>query len=696
MEHGQQHQEKSVDYFCPEAVVQLLYKKYRILWDSDAPILASKEFFNYVELYYRFQNKRQFASFTQINLLNSSVCLLNGNNYVALKRKTGFVADCEKKTITVTMKYPKSLTEDNSKKWLVVPCTYNRKNTKQRGYFENLTITPILNKVGREAGTYIFEYKINGKRPRRAFVKEPRFRFVQRKFSMNVENPKVTDFDIYLDFPMDVEVQPCHKFETKDLWNIRKTLSTAFPEIKDFGRQKTISKNGEIDLKKIITASKTLKTMSIDLGLRNPFAYSVHEWSKNGKHTLLNSGVLSPSTENKMVIAEYKDFRNACYNVRKLIASTRYYHSGQKTSIDSCWLNFLNLYFSKHIKGYVTHTIEDYIKWNEKHKKVQTPLIEFKRDNKWILKEITSRLKEIVDRLTKERLQNNHFTTHYEWIAAQDCYIRAVRSFQTMGVDSRTVKQSGIPFRKRKDSINNLKIDYMKKLAFEIAELAKSNGVAIVVTEKLDGLRGSVYNDKDRNQLFNAWPVGQIKHYIENALANYGILTAEADERHTSQIVHDTGDWGYRDEKNGNLLWSFDKTGKIYAVHADENAAKNIGLRYLSRHTTQNSIRLTKLDDGGKFYVPATSKRSATEDGGKRERGFLSRSFGTSRPVFELKGEFLVLSKKKTFKDFSKQIKKDSDTETEMWYFTDNKFKKLMTRDMRDLLEKQIEDAPKP
>lgn len=672
---------KDVEYSCPKEVVDVLFKKYRSLWDSDAPILASRDFSTYVELYNQFQRKREFASYTSIDLIESPVRLLLGTNYVGLKRDGGLVADSTTKTITVTMKYPKSLKGDNSKEWLTVPCTYNRVHKGKRGYFENLVILPEKNEKDNETGNYLFTYSINGKRPRHAIVREPSFRLVVRNQKIDIKNPKITDFDIYLVLALNVEVEPAHAFEPKDLLELRAAMSTAYPEAMDFGRQKSITKERKIDPK------APLLVMGVDLGIRNPFSFSIYEYAKNGKHVELKSGVIAK--ENPVAIDQYKKFRNCCFNIKKLIASTRYYLQGHKETVDESWLRFINEYLAKQIDGYVPYTTEKYMAWLKKHK--DTPINEFKRkENKWIIRDLTFHLRGLLNKMTVERKENNQFSTHFDWISTQEMFIKVMRSYQMVGVDSTVSKPEGRPYRHMRDRIDNLKKDYMKKLAFLLAELAKENGVAIVVTEKLDGLRGNVYNDRDRNQLFNAWPVGQIKHYFTNALANYGVLHSEADERHSSQTVSDTGFWGYRDEDDFNVLWWVDKKGNVYHTHADENAARNLALRYMSRHTRQNSLRLVKVTEN--TYVPASAFKAA--DGGKRERGFLSCHFETSRPVFEKKGEFLVPSNK-TFKEISKSVKNKT-PEKMPWFFVDNTFKKLMDKDHRDLLEQQIKEMPKP
>jgi IS605 OrfB family transposase len=668
---------KDVEYSCPDEVVNLLFTKYTSLWKTECSVLLDRQTLAYIEKKLEFLHKKEYASYKKIDLLNSPIRLLLGNNYVAINNTNGLVCDSVNKKITISIKTPKRLQGENENDWLSIPCTYNRAFKGKKGYFENLSITPDVAEDGKSTGKYIFKYSINGKRPCQALVKEPSFRLVIRNQNFDVNNPKITDFDIYLIFSMNVQVNPCHSFETNTLWKIRAAFSKSYPELKDLGRQKTVSINEDV----VVDAPLTV--MGIDLGIRNPFAYSIYKYTNGKKYEEIKKGVVSK--ENLETISKYNHFRSACFFLKKLITSTRYYLKGNKPTIDGGWLQNLNNYFTNNIQNYTPITIEQYTEWVNNHKEI-IPFIDFKKkENGWVVRSFTFYLRDILKGLTNDRKYgNNQFSTHFNWISCQESFIKMMRAYQMSGVDTKAQLQKGKTYSKIKERITNLKLDYMKKLGFMISEIAKENGVAIVITEKLENLRGNVYNDKDRNQLYNNWPVGQIKHYLENALNNYGILHSEADERHSSQVVSKNGIWGYRDEEDLNCLWWKDTNGNIVWTHADENAASNLCERYLSKHTKQNSVWMTKISDT--IYVPASALTTATEK--KREKGFLSKCFSVSRPVFELTGGYLTLSNK-SYKDVSKGIKTKA-SKPEAWFFTDNSFSKLMNKSRRDLEEDEL------
>lgn len=687
------------DYSINPDVANILFEKYKILWQGERPILLNPDFYNYVENFNNFSRKREYSSYTRIGMVDSPVRLRFGNNYVQLKKNGGITHDPEAQTITLKFKYPKSLEGDNSKEWIELPFTYKRSGSGIHQYFENLVITPNKDKNDNLDGTYTLEYSINGKRKRTATLKEPSLRLKIRNQNMDFNNPKVTDFDFYLDLSLNVHMNIEHSLTLSEAYDARKILSTALPA-KDGSSEKT----KDITNDNNAVLQNPVQIGAVDLGVRNPYAYAVYEYDGKSTPKLLNKGVYqNNSGEYRVQTDEYRKFKVACFLFKKLLNSVRYVANGHRDEVSGNWLaslvdilSFLDSDFDGS-----KFTTESLNLWMKNHK--ETKPIHFKlKQNGWMLRELSFVLRNVLLRLTRDRLTYSPFENSFSWIAAQEEYIKCMNSYLSFGVSSKTGRKTGRRFKKLRERIKNIKLDYMKKVSFHISEMARQNKVCILVTEKLDNLRGNVYNDKDQNLLFNTWPVGQIKFYIENALSNYGILRADVDERNSSQVVSDSGKWGYRDSEDLDKLWWEDEDGNVYYTHADINAAENLVKRYVSQH--QFSLRMVKLTDT--FYVPISAFKP--KDMSKREKGFLTEKYGTCKPVFELKDGFLkksnkqlnvVLQKSDISPEFKKMLKKlgeeDCDKKTykelkkrgvAVWYANGLDFEAWMDQDRRDLI----------
>lgn len=692
---------KNIEYSCNKTVIELLYNKYKSLWNCNNPLFLDSLFGEYLDVFNDVKQKHQHSAYTKISLYKNPVRLLLGNNYVSYKRNNGIEHDEKNHTLTFNISYPYILnnTNDdaiNENKSLKLVASYKRKYKGNRFYFENLKVTPYET---NNSGVYIFEYSINGKRYRKASLCEPSIRLVINNKSMDINNPKLSDFDFYIDLVLNVEINPSHNFESNDLWKLRAEFSSAYPNKSVNKRLKSID-NQSIRL----STNTPINIMSIDLGLRNPFAYSIFNFDK-GEIKYITSGVYKDNIhidKNNIQRIEYKKFTEACHNVQDIIKYTRYYLNGYRSTITSIPFTKLNKYLNEIIPNFIPYNVDDYIKWVDSKKNL--PVLNsdnnvmelFKnKDNKWIVRQLTFQLKKQFSKLLNDRKQFNSFENHFSWIKCIETYIRMMKSYQKSGMNFRTNKRgiTGQSFKKLKEKIVNIKLDYMKKLAFHIANIANQHKCCIVVTEKLENLRGNVYNDKDRNVLYNTWPVSQIKFYIENALADYNILLAEANERNTSQIYVDKKmvHWGYRNEHNLDELWWEDSNGNLAFTHADENAAKNLGMKYLSNHTNQYSIEMCPVND--KFYVPKSSlmniNNGTSSDGGgkKQEKGFLFKSFNTVAPVFELNNETLTYIPKKKV-----NLKKVNPNNKSTWYVVDDTYTTLINSKQRELILNKIKD----
>lgn len=709
---------KEVSYSCDKRVVDILYK-YKSLWNSAKSILNDANISGMssekntspawedsdtiptntiTELYSLLERKKEYASFKDINLIDSPIKLKLGNNYVGY----AIAHDPDTYTLTFEVGKPKSLTNPDDKKKLKLSCSYKRVGHGTKCYLndlvveEQMTVITDKNKVAKHNGNYVFKYKINGKRERTSILREPSIRLVIKNKKMDINNPKLSDFDLYIDLCFNTEVQANHGISEKELFNIRKELSTSFPEIKDLGKQKNIVVEKE---SVINTVNKPIRVMGIDLGIKNPYAYSIIEFDKSGNHKQITSGLIK-FDKNAEISKSYRDLNGVCFSLKKILSATKYYVTeGNKNLLDpriKGMFNYVNEYFTKNFPVDSSNTIshEEYVKWIDEHmQRVVDPngnveLSKFKsKTYNWKFREWTYKLRKIIIKLNKQRSTYSEYCSHFDWIYALESYRKLMNSFNKVGTESKFNKnRKVVNFKKIYDQVNNLKLDYIKKLASSIAETAHANGVCIVVTEKLDSMRGNVMNDKDKNSMFNMWPVGQIKDSIDKAISVYGILNADAEERNTSQVRCETGEWGYRGEREEiDILYFSDKD----YVNADVNAAKNICLRYMNQHTDFHALSFYKQSD--KYYVPV-----ASIDERKRERGFLSKQFGSSKLVFELNEENRLVKSKKSIKDIKKKNElKNSKGQKETWYSLDNTFNVWISKDERKAKIETIENIVK-
>lgn len=682
---------KKVLYSCDKKIIDLLYSKYQALWNkpesilNDALITGSQtEMDDYIEddekknkktlteLYDSLAKKKEYSSLKKINVINSPVRLKLGNNYVKFKLKH----DSINHTLSFEFGYPKINADPKDKSKFNLVTSYKRVRHGQKCYLNDLVVEDELtqitekNKKALPSGSYIFKYKINGKIPRISYLREPSIRLVVYNHKIDLNNPKPNDFDFYIDLCFNTVVENSTGFDAKTINSIRKDLSSAYPD-------NQTKKASDFNLDSI---NGPIRFMGIDLGLKNPFAFSVYEYSKDGNHKLIECG-LPNLNKNPEIRKQYNDFQFTCNKIKNIISSTRSFISGNikkdviKDGTTKAIFDFVNNYFSENIPGYKRFSQEEYLSWLEAHKSVE--IVDFKKkENNWIIRDWNFLLRKILIKMGEARRGYNEYCSHFDWIKSLESFRKLMTSYYSLGKNSTFGFGKGITkYKKIYNRIQNLKLDYIKKMSHDIAELAHKHNVVIVVTEKLDSMRGNSFNDKRKNALFNLWPVGQIKDSVEKALSVYGIMRADVDERNTSQVKCETGEWGFRGEgENIDVL----HVSEQESVNADINAAKNICLRYLSKHTDYHALSFFKVVEDKKvisnLYVPVSAVKER-----KRERGFLNKHFGNHEVVFELSNNFLIPSSKNVDFNNKKNLKSK-----EIWYSADNTFKKWMSRESRN------------
>lgn len=720
---------KEISYTCDPRIIELLKTKYECLWNKPESIFndsnitgqkASDVSEDYdesskntiIDLYKKLKVKKEYSSFKNIDIINSPIKFKLGENYVKFK----LTHDSVNHTLNFEFGYPGIPNTENNKNKFILPCSYKRFGRGTKCYLNDLVVESELKEVKeksekeqsekdkkalkqdtkpkfKSSGNYILKYKINGKRERVSILKEPSIRLVVKNEKMDFNNPSVYDFDFYVDLCFNTQTNSNHGVDFNSLVKLCREFRSAAPDVKSFGNQKSeLSTN--LDKKSIIDSiTSPIRVMGIDLGLKNPYAYSIYEYDNSGNHKLIDSG-LPDFNRNPEIRKKYNNFSYICKNIKKVIYFTSDIFKGDDKTRDfiikrgnySGIFTIINNYFSKFDTSYKPITFQNYIDWVKN--KLNVPLSELKlKTNDWILRTWTISLRNILKSLNKDRYNYSEYCQNFDWIKALESYRKLCQSFFSIGVSANKKgwNKKVVFLKKIYNQIDNLKLDYIKKLSSSVAELAHRHGVSIVVTEELSAMRGDVKDDKDKNRLFSTWPVGQIKNSIKNAIEVYGIFHAVADERNTSQVKCETGEWGYRGEKDDIDKLYFDKNDY---VNADVNASKNICLRYLSRHTDYHTLYFYDMD--GMYYIPKASVAADKER--KRERGYITKHFGKSKIVFEKDNDG-------NLKKSDVEFPKESDVKNKKgsrWYSIDNKFNKWMSKEKKKEIVNNIKTLVDP
>ena len=526
-------------------------------------------------------------------------------------------------------------------------------NLRKSCYLDGLTITDNDN------GTYVCKYSINGKHPQTAALKECFLRLVIRNnqwFDKMVKgtltkkdgvlNPSY--FDFYVDLSLGITDTPIHNLTTQEVFgkqSIRSYYSSAYPEIKDLGNQESNQ------VMSVCPIDKPHNLMGVDLGQRNPFAYCI----KNNLGSLVATGHLNGSDTDEY--KKYIEFGNHCEVVIQVIKETKSYLYGDDEAIDRD--NFARANTRVSYEGYLSYlnTRRGLVNADDQSKN-QTHTMRF--DRTWVIKECVWKLRGEYTKLNKARRTNSDWRQSLYWIDAIYRFIDLQKTFHNFGsyfdhLTKTKINGTGKGFCSEYwEQIDNLNRDTFKKFANALLPIIKQYGVCVVVLEELRSMYGDKLRSTSDNRLYNLWPVGKLKTFLESMLTPYNVAVIEVSEQDTSKIVD--GKWAVR---NKDDIFNGEKS-----AHADEEAAKNIVDRALSRHTNSYSLYMVSPLDN---YWVASSVWSPKETGGKRLRGFLTKLYGSSSVVFVKQNNRLVKSDL-SVKDLKKLAGKKKPANKGYWY----------------------------
>jgi len=117
----------------------------------------------------------------------------------------------------------------------------------------------------------------------------------------------------------------------------------------------------------------------------------------------------------------------------------------------------------------------------------------------------------------------------------------------------------------------------LHRISNELVTEARENECSVIAFENLTDIR-----DRTGASWGHKWAFTRLYEYVEYKAAKYGINVEQVDPEHTSRRCSECG-FTHPDNRESE---SFECQKCGYENHADYNAAKNIGLRYLRRNQT--------------------------------------------------------------------------------------------------------------
>jgi putative transposase len=149
---------------------------------------------------------------------------------------------------------------------------------------------------------------------------------------------------------------------------------------------------------------------------------------------------------------------------------------------------------------------------------------------------------------------------------------------------------------------------YIHTLANDIVSEAVETNCSTVVFEDLDGIRERLPQAK----WHHIWAFRRLYEYVAYKAPGRGIAIEIVEPNHTSQRCSRCG-FTHENNRNGGSF-ACQKCG--YELHADYNAAKNIGLRYARNE--HHRLHSSQMSSGGDAPVDVRLNRGTMTDDGPR------------------------------------------------------------------------------
>jgi putative transposase len=150
----------------------------------------------------------------------------------------------------------------------------------------------------------------------------------------------------------------------------------------------------------------------------------------------------------------------------------------------------------------------------------------------------------------------------------------------------------------------------LHRISNELVAEARDHGCSVIAFEDLTDIR-----DRTGASWGHKWAFNRLYEYVEYKAAEYGITVEQVDPENTSRRCSECG-FTHPDNRDGE---EFECLKCGYENHADYNATKNIGLRYLRRNQTGDGggapvgVRLNSgtVNANGEYDPPADGSAEA-------------------------------------------------------------------------------------
>jgi len=483
-----------------------------------------------------------------------------------------------------------------------------------------------LAKNGEESDKENIEFRYSGDSKRETWytglLKEPTLRYdVERK-------------SLYVDFILSnhrVEGVVTNEYlkDPRDLFGVRGyflSSSVSNPRQKD----KTSLPDGKFNV------------MGVDLGLKCPYECAIYGITvKNGKMQHKWSHNVSAEDNNNVSerLANLKKIDEKILATQVLISLTKMCVVKDEEIPDSYTLREHRVDIAKSLDL----DMDKYRRYVEKCKKnpdkIQALKDIRKSENNWIVAEKINEIRSLISEIRSEYYASKDKRNYCRNLNGVDLsvflkkkvvknWISLLRSFSTFGM---TPQESAYI---RKDFAKNLSKWYkglVRKcgsIAAHIVNIARDNKVMVIFIEDLDA-RTSAFDSKEDNELKILWGWGEIKKWIGHQARKHNIAVVAVDPHLTSLVNHESGLLGIAGSGNDRNIYTFQKNKKYVVINRDNNAAHNIALRGLSKHTDIREFYVEQIDvDHYRLmYGPEA-------ENGKRRSGAIYKHIGSTECVF--------------------------------------------------------------
>jgi len=534
-------------------------------------------------------------------------CQLFGKNYMSYTLRQ----DEETGTFEFSFTDPTSESEGRAVK------KFNASLAKN-GYLNNLKIVESSNKDGvykvsfntavENKDTLTIQTTYTG------YIKEPRIRFNLEK---NVTYLDLCISGIESDNDTFNKILSEEQKENKEA--IFKGFSSYFKA--SYAKGRDGSQKGSLDV-------DVFRAMGVDLGLNPLAALSIYEVKKSDKGEDIGG--------QKVKIKHLTDHKSSDINKAnkdcrvKKAKRTLKFIEGVKglISVANHHCNYLedveatgegkevNVGYMEMLCGDVieNHTpfkdLEDYMKYIENNLYGVDRKEWKKKTSDWVVPSLIQQAKKKISEMRREYFdaEDKHYHTtkvnhvcnlQLHKIQAVKEMISTLNSFSTLGLNDEEKQahaDNGRPCADLWEYINGLRNYLSKGIASIIINHALRNSVNIIFIEDLD-MKASSFDSKEENKLKSLWSASQIMDYLEKFAAKHTIAVQEVNKFMTSQFSSENGTLGVRGASGNKSQFLYEDKGEVCDVDSDINAARNIAIRGITRHSNMPMFKVKVASD---------------------------------------------------------------------------------------------------